>query len=277
MRRIKRFLKLIFTPVTIMLVPHSRTKPVSIRIPFAGIAFSVVSFFVGVVYLFAVAVHTVEYHQMRERLAYVTDQFLELKSTMDSLKRAEQDFRRLFSLKSKNDVLEAADVLDTGSLDMESLRTQIDEAMRSVSAIRQYIAEQKDLYLATPMGWPVPGYLSSRYGYRVHPKSGRRQMHTGVDISTDLGMEIHATADGIVTYAGKTKNSGNVLVVEHGHGFSTAYAHNKENLVDVGQRVTRGETIGLAGSTGRSTGPHVHYEIWKDGGHVNPSKYLAGR
>ncbi len=277
MRRIKRFLKLIFTPVTIMLVPHSRTKPVSIRIPFAGIAFSVVSFFVGVVYLFAVAVHTVEYHQMRERLAYVTDQFLELKSTMDSLKRAEQDFRRLFSLKSKNDVLEAADVLDTGSLDMESLRTQIDEAMRSVSAIRQYIAEQKDLYLATPMGWPVPGYLSSRYGYRVHPKSGRRQMHTGVDISTDLGMEIHATADGIVTFAGKTKNSGNVLVVEHGHGFSTAYAHNKENLVDVGQRVTRGETIGLAGSTGRSTGPHVHYEIWKDGGHVNPSKYLAGR
>lgn len=102
-------------------------------------------------------------------------------------------------------------------------------------------------------------------------------MHTGVDISTDLGMEIHATADGIVTYAGKTKNSGNVLVVEHGHGFSTAYAHNKENLVDVGQRVTRGETIGLAGSTGRSTGPHVHYEIWKGGGHVNPSKYLAGR
>ncbi len=277
MRRIKRFLKLIFTPVTIMLVPHSRTKPVSIRIPFAGIAFSVVSFFVGVVYLFTVAVHTVEYHQMRERLAYVTDQFLELKSTMDSLKRAEQDFRRLFSLKSKNDVLEAADVLDTGSLDMESLRTQIDEAMRSVSAIRQYIAEQKDLYHATPMGWPVPGYLSSRYGYRVHPKSGRRQMHTGVDISTDLGMEIHATADGIVTFAGKTKNSGNVLVVEHGHGFSTAYAHNKENLVDVGQRVTRGETIGLAGSTGRSTGPHVHYEIWKDGGHVNPSKYLAGR
>lgn len=277
MRRIKRFLKLIFTPVTIMLVPHSRTKPVSIRIPFAGIAFSVVSFFVGVVYLFTVAVHTVEYHQMRERLAYVTDQFLELKSTMDSLKRAEQDFRRLFSLKSKNDVLEAADVLDTGSLDMESLRAQIDEAMRSVSDIRQYIAEQKDLYHATPMGWPVQGYVSSRYGYRVHPKSGRRQMHTGVDISTDLGMEIHATADGIVTFAGKTKNSGNVLVVEHGHGFSTAYAHNKENLVDVGQRVTRGETIGLAGSTGRSTGPHVHYEIWKGGGHVNPSKYLAGR
>ena len=277
MRRIKGFLKLLFTPVTIMLVPHSRTKPVSIRIPFAGIAFSVVSFFVGVVYLFTVAVHTVEYHQMRERLTYVTDQFLELKTTMDSLKQAEQDFRRLFSLKSKNDVLEAADFLDTGSLDMESLRAQIDEAMRSVSDIRRYIAEQKDMYLATPKGWPVPGYISSKYGYRVHPKSHRRQMHTGVDISTHLGTEIHATADGIVTFAGKTKNSGNVLVVEHGHGFSTAYAHNKENLVEVGQRVTRGETIGLAGSTGRSTGPHVHYEIWKDGRHVNPSKFLAGR
>ncbi len=277
MRKIKGFLKMIFTPVTIMLVPHSRTKPLSIRVPFAGIAFSFASFFVGVVYLFTVAVHTVEYYQMRERLTYVTDQFLELKSTMASLKQAEQDFRRLFSLKSKTDVLESADVLDTGSLDMESLRVQIDEAMRSVSDIKQYIAEQKDLYLATPSGWPVPGYVSSRYGYRNHPKSGRRQLHTGVDISTQLGTEIRATAEGIVTFSGETRNSGNVLVVEHGHGFSTAYAHNKENLVQVGQRVKRGETIGLAGSTGRSTGPHVHYEIWKDGRHVNPSKYFARR
>jgi len=66
-------------------------------------------------------------------------------------------------------------------------------------------------------------------------------------------------------------------VIEHGHGYTTAYAHNRKNFVSVGQRLTRGETIGLAGSTGRSTGPHVHYEIWKDGRHVNPSKFLARR
>jgi murein DD-endopeptidase MepM/ murein hydrolase activator NlpD len=277
MRTIRVFLKMIFTPVTIMLVPHSRTKPLSIRVPFAGIVFSTVSFFVGVVYLFTVAVHTVEYYQMEERLSYVTNQFLELKSTMVSLKQAEQDFRRLFSLKSKTDVLESAEFLDTGSLDMESIRAQIDEATKSVTDIKQYIAEQKDLYLATPKGWPVPGYISSKYGYRNHPKSGRRQLHTGVDISTPLGTEVLATADGVVTFSGKTRLSGNVLVIEHGRGFSTAYAHNKKNLANVGQRVNRGEVIGLAGSTGRSTGPHVHYEIWKDGRHVNPSKYLERR
>ncbi len=277
MRSIRSLFKTVFTPVTIMLVPHSRSKPVSVRIPLAGILFSTVSFFVGVIYLFTAAVHTVEYHQMKERLAYVTGQFLELKSTMDSLKQAEQEFKRLFSLESKADILESADFIDTGSLDMEVLRTQIDEAMRSVTDIKKYIAEQKDIYRATPKGWPVPGYISSRYGYRNHPKSGARQLHTGIDISIPSGTEVVTTADGIVTFSGKTRNSGNVVVIEHGHGYTTAYAHNRENFVTVGQRVTRGDTIGAAGSTGRSTGPHVHYEIWKDGRHTNPSKFLAGR
>ncbi len=276
-RSLKKFLKMIFTPITIMMVPHSRTKPVSIRVPLVGILFSTVSFFAGVVYLFTVAVHTVEYYQMCERLAYVTDQFVEMKSTMSSLKEAEQEFRKLFSLKTKAAVLETVEFPDTGSLDMEVLRTQIDKARISVAGIRQYLAEQKDLYLATPKGWPVPGYISSKYGYRNHPKSGRRQLHTGVDISTRLGTDVLATAEGVVTYSGRTRNSGNVVVIEHGHNFSTAYAHNKENLVKVGERVERGDVIGLAGSTGRSTGPHVHYEIWKDGRHMNPSKYLARR
>lgn len=277
MRNLRMFLKTIFTPITIMLVPHSRTKPVSVRVLFAGILFSVVSFFAGVVYLFTVAVHTVEYYRMRERLSYVTDQFLEMKSTMVSLKQAEQDFRKLFSLKSKTDILETAEFIDTGSLDMKALRTQIDEAMRSVTSIRQYIAEQKDIYRATPLGWPVNGSISSPYGYREHPKSGRRQLHTGVDISIPSGTAIVATADGVVSFSGWTVNSGNVVVIEHGRGFNTAYAHNKENLVKVGQPVKRGDVIALSGSTGRSTGPHVHYEIWRDGHHVNPSQFLARR
>jgi murein DD-endopeptidase MepM/ murein hydrolase activator NlpD len=276
-RSLRKFLKMIFTPITIMLVPHARTKPVSIRVPLVGILFSTVSFFAGVIYLFTVAVHTVEYYQMSERLAYVTDQFLEMKSTMSSLKQAEQEFRKLFSLKTKAAVLETVEFPDTGSLDMKVLRTQIDKARISVADIRKYLAEQKDLYLATPKGWPVPGYVSSKYGYRNHPKSGRRQLHTGVDISTRRGTDVLVTAEGIVSFSGRTRNSGNVVVIEHGHEFSTAYAHNKKNLVKVGDRVERGDVIALAGSTGRSTGPHVHYEIWKNGRHMNPSKYMARR
>jgi murein DD-endopeptidase MepM/ murein hydrolase activator NlpD len=297
------FLNMIFTPITIMMVPHSRTKPVSIRIPLAGILFSVFSFFAGVIYLFTVAVHTVEYYQMRERLSYVTTQFHELKSTLHSLKQAERDFKKLFSLKSKTDILETADFVetgspdlktadfvetgspdlktadfsDTGSLDMEVLRKQIDEAMRSVSGIKQYIVEQKDLYQATPLGWPAQGRISSSYGYREHPKSGQRQLHTGMDISLPPGTKVRATADGIVSFSGWTVNSGNVVVIEHGHGFSTAYAHNRENLIQVGERVKRYDAVAVSGSTGRSTGPHLHYEIWKDERHVNPSPFLARR
>jgi hypothetical protein len=277
MRNLRMLLKMIFTPITIMLVPHSRTKPLSLRVPLAGILFSIVSFFAGVVYLFTVAVHTAEYYRMKERLSYVTSQFHELKSTMHSLKQAEHEFRRLFSLKSKTEVLETVDIPDTGSLDMGVLRTQIEEAMRSVTGIRNYIVEQKDLYRSTPLGWPASGRISSGYGYREHPKSGQRQLHTGVDISLSSGTEVRTTADGVVSFSGWTVNSGNVVVIEHGHGFSTAYAHNRANLVTVGQTVRRGDAIAWSGSTGISTGPHVHYEIWRDGRHVNPSQFLARR
>jgi len=278
MGKIRKIRKRIFTPVTIMLVPHSRTQPFRVRVPFAGIAASVLLFLVGTVYVFTVSVRTIEYYRMQDKLSYVTSQFLELKSTMYSLKLAESEFKKLFALKSKTDVLEEADFADTGSLDMELLRTQIDEAMRSITDIRKFVAEQKNLYLATPSGWPVAGgHLSSSYGYRVHPKTGERQLHTGMDISTPRGTEVKATADGIVSFSGWTKNSGHVVVIEHGYGFSTAYAHNQKNLVKVGERVHRDDTVAISGSTGLSTGPHVHYEIWKEGRHMNPKTYLAGR
>lgn len=278
MGKIRKIRKRLFTPVTIMLVPHSRTQPFRVRVPFAGIAVSVLLFIVGTAYVFTVSVRTLEYYRMQDKLSYVTSQFLELKSTMYSLKLAESEFKKLFALKSKSDVLEEADFADTGSLDMELLRTQIDEAMRSITDIRKYVAEQKNLYLATPMGWPVTGgHISSTYGYRVHPKTGERQLHTGMDISTPRGTEVKATADGIVSFSGWTKNSGHVVVIEHGYGFSTAYAHNQKNLAKVGERVQRDEAIAISGSTGLSTGPHVHYEIWKEGRHMNPKSYLAGR
>jgi len=278
MGKIRKIRKRLFTPVTIMLVPHSRTQPFRVRVPFAGIAVSVLLFIVGTAYVFTVSVRTLEYYRMQDKLSYVTSQFLELKSTMYSLKLAESEFKKLFALKSKSDVLEEADFADTGSLDMELLRTQIDEAMRSITDIRKYVAEQKNLYLATPMGWPVTGgHISSTYGYRVHPKTGERQLHTGMDISTPRGTEVKATADGIVSFSGWTKNSGHVVVIEHGYGFSTAYAHNQKNLVKVGERVQRDEAVAISGSTGLSTGPHVHYEIWKEGRHMNPKSYLAGR
>ena len=277
MHRARIFLKRIFTPVTILLVPHSRRRSVSIRIPVVAVAASVCLFLTGTAFVVSVSVRAVEYHRMQERLSLVSSQFLEMKETMQSLKQAERDFRKLFSLKSKAAVLESSDPGDTGSLDMEVLRGQIEEAMRSVSEIRTYLAEQKDIYFATPIGWPVVGTISSSYGYRNHPVFEERKFHTGVDISVPSGSAVKATADGIVSFAGWTENSGIVVVAEHGHGFSTAYAHNRKALVRVGQRIARGEVIALSGSTGVSTGPHVHYEIWRNGRHTDPAGFLARR
>jgi murein DD-endopeptidase MepM/ murein hydrolase activator NlpD len=277
MNRVRMFLKKILTPVTILLVPHGRTRSVSVRVPVVAVAASVCLFLIGTVFVASVSVRAVEYRRMQERLSLVSTQFLEMKGTMLSLKQAEKDFRKLFSLKSKSAVLESADPGDTGSLDMEMLRGQIEAAMQSVSEIRSYIAEQKDIHLATPVGWPVEGRLSSSYGYRNHPVHDEKKFHTGVDISSPSGGEVKATANGIVSFAGWTENSGIVVVAEHGHGFSTAYAHNRKALVRVGQRIARGDVIAQSGSTGVSTGPHVHYEIWKNGRHTNPVGFLARR
>lgn len=277
MNRARMFLKRIFTPVTILLVPHSRTRSIGIRVPVVAVAASVCLFLIGTAFVVSVSVRAVEYRRMQERLSHVSAQFLEMKGTMESLKVAEKDFRKLFSLKSKTAVLESADPGDAGSLDMEVLRGEIAAAMQSVSEIRGYIAEQKDLHLATPVGWPVDGRVSSSYGYRNHPVHEEKKFHTGVDISSPPGSEVKATANGIVSFAGWTENSGIVVVAEHGHGFSTAYAHNRKALVRVGQRIARGDVIAQSGSTGVSTGPHVHYEIWRNGRHTDPVGYLARR
>ena len=277
MNRARIFLKRILTPVTILMVPHGRTRSFSIRVPVAAVAASVCLFLTGTAFVVAVSVRAMEYHRMQARLSLLSAQFLEMKGTMLSLKQAEKDFRKLFSLKSKTAVLESADPGDSGSLDMEALRGEIEAAMQSVSEIRRYIAEQKDLHLATPFGWPAAGALSSPYGYRNHPVHEERKFHTGVDISVPSGSEVKATADGIVSFAGWTVNSGIVVVAEHGHGFSTAYAHNRKALVRVGQRIVRGEVIAMSGSTGVSTGPHVHYEIWRNGRPADPAGFLARR
>ena len=277
MHRARMFLKRILTPVTILLVPHSRTRSVSVRVPVVAVAASVCLFLTGTAFVVSVSVRAVEYHRMQERLSFVSAQFLEMKGTMLALKQAEKDFRKLFSLKSKSAVLESADPGDAGSLDMEVLRGQIEAAMQSVSEIRRYIAEQKDIHLATPLGWPVAGTISSPYGYRNHPVREERKFHTGVDLSVPSGSVVNATADGIVSFAGWTENSGIVVVVEHGRGFSTAYAHNRKAVARVGQRIARGDVIAMSGSTGLSTGPHVHYEIWRDGRHTDPAGFLARR
>lgn len=274
---IKRLFKKAFTPITIMLVPHSKTRPLNLKVPFIGMFTSIILWCFGTVYVISIAVDTFEYYKMKEKLNYYSQQFLELNATISALKKAENEFKRLFSLGSREKVLENIDTSDSGSIDIENLKQQIKITVETVGEIKDYLHVQRDIYIATPMGFPVRGNISSNYGRREHPGSGENEFHSGVDISTSPGNPVRATADGIVSFSGWSGGSGNLVVVEHGHGFSTFYAHNRINAVKVGQKVHRGDVISYVGSTGNSTGPHVHYEIWKDGRHVNPQKYVEGK
>jgi len=131
--------------------------------------------------------------------------------------------------------------------------------------------------MATPKGWPVNGHITSPYGEREHPRSGKQELHTGIDIAAYPGSPVMATADGVVSFSGWAGNNGNLVVIEHGAGFSTFYAHNRKVAVSVGQKVKRGEIISYVGSTGNSTGPHVHYEVWREGHSTNPEIFLEGK
>jgi murein DD-endopeptidase MepM/ murein hydrolase activator NlpD len=274
---IKNFLKKAFTPVTIMLIPHSNKKPLNLKIPSIGILVSIVLWCIGTVYVFSVAVNAFEYQAMKKKLNYYSSQFLEWEGTMSALKNTEREFKRLFSLGSKEKVLENIDTSYSGSIDMENLKQEIEKSMITVSEIKNYLNLQKDLYSATPKGIPAEGSISSPYGERENPKSGVDEFHTGLDISAHSGNPVRATADGIVSFSGWNGGNGNLVVLEHGFGFSTFYAHNRMNAVKVGQKVKRGDVIGYVGSTGSSTGPHVHYEIWKNGNPVNPNNFTEGR
>lgn len=277
--KIKNFLRKIFTPVTIMFVPHSKTEPLNFKVPFIGIFGMLILCFFGVVYISIIAVNTYEYYRMKNKLNYYSQQFTELTSTITSLKKADNDFRQLFSLGNRDRILEHADVLDRGSIDidMENLKQQISKTIETVDEIKKYLRSERDLYLSKPKGFPVAGNISSPFGIRQHPSTGSKDFHSGIDISTTPGTPVRATADGIITFAGWNGGSGNLVAIEHGHGFSTFYAHNRSIVVNVGQKVKRGDIISYAGSTGNSTGPHVHYEIWKNGRAVNPYEYLKGR
>jgi murein DD-endopeptidase MepM/ murein hydrolase activator NlpD len=276
--KFQRFVQLwkrVFTPVTILLIPHSKNKPLNFQVPFIGIFLTLLLSVSGFIYIFTMVVNTFEYYRMREKLNYYSAQFIELHSTISSLKKAEDDFRKLFSLGSKEKVLEnVVDASDRGSINMEELRKQIRKTVQTVGEIKAYLHVQRDIYKATPRGLPVEGYISSNYGYRMHPISGKKEFHSGIDISTSLGSCVRATADGIVIFSGWSAGNGNLVVIEHGRGLSTVYAHNKKTIVRVGQMVRRGDIIAYAGSTGTSTGPHVHYEVWKYGKHINPDKFI---
>ncbi len=276
MSRTKRFIRFLFSPLTIIFVPHSTRRPLSVRIP-KVIPIALLLVLIGyTIFIASVGVTTKQYYALKEKMDFYRDQFLEITATVNSLRQAESEFKRLFSLNTKEEIFENLDITDTGSIDIDLIKRQIEQTMNRVGEIRDYLRQQRDIYFATPQGMPVDaGYVSSTFGWRRHPKTGKKMFHSGVDVAAWPGTPVRATADGIVTFAGWSGGSGKLVVIEHGFGYTTCYAHNKRIVVKVGQVVKRGDIIAYVGSTGNTTGPHVHYEVWIDGKPVNPKSFLG--
>jgi murein DD-endopeptidase MepM/ murein hydrolase activator NlpD len=168
---------------------------------------------------------------------------------------------------------------------MRDMHEQIEQLSRAsvnqtvgFESLLKSLEDQQNLLASTPAIRPVPNdvktWITSKFGYRISPFTQRREFHKGYDISSRLGTPILATADGVVTFAGKKGLLGNTIVIDHGHGIITRYGHCEEFLKKRGDTVKRWEPIALMGNTGRSTGPHVHYEVHLNGIPVNPEKYI---
>jgi murein DD-endopeptidase MepM/ murein hydrolase activator NlpD len=159
---------------------------------------------------------------------------------------------------------------------LTNLGTEIEKRSVSLSELADFLEEQKLMLSSTPSIWPVKGWISSGFGYRISPFTGRRVFHEGLDIATKYNVPVRSAAKGIVIFSGRKAGYGKTVIVDHGYGYITKYGHNNKLTVKTGDKVNKGDQIALVGSTGRSTGPHVHDEVLVNGIPVNPLKFIVG-
>lgn len=231
----------------------------------------------------------------KEQLVALAHEIESIGKSLEDLKKLDNKLRALVNLESKEDRTQFLGIGGSGplSLDQEpqgekgqrrlirlmhdtlsDVRSEISLQKTDKLELSNLLETQKSILACTPSIWPARGWISSSFGNRISPFTNEKEFHSGMDISAKLHSPIVASADGVVVETGTDYGYGKVLRISHGHGFKTTYAHVSKFLVKTGQRVKRGQEIALVGSTGRSTGPHLHYEISLNGLPVNPHRYI---
>jgi murein DD-endopeptidase MepM/ murein hydrolase activator NlpD len=157
---------------------------------------------------------------------------------------------------------------------LQTLQTEASRQEGSLRELQEYFDDQKSLLASTPSLWPTRGWVTSDFGVRLDPYTAERMMHRGLDIATANGQGVATPSDGTVVFAGTEGGYGKVLVIDHGYGVKTRYGHLSEIFVKLGDRVKRGARVAAVGNTGRSTGPHLHYEVRVNGIPENPRKFI---
>jgi len=240
-----------------------------------------------------------EIQHQRRQIQEFAKEINSLKSKLMALNGFEKKIRIIANIEKKNDSGNLFGIGGSVPEDLDprlplkekhnSLMREMHEQIRQLSdasinqqhefeSLLKSLEDQQNLLASTPTIRPVSrnvtSWITSRFGYRKSPFTGRREFHRGFDISARRGTPILATADGVVTYVGKMGMLGLSVVIDHGHGIVTRYGHCMKVLKKKGERVKRWEPIALMGNTGRSTGPHVHYEVRLNGIPDNPEKYI---
>lgn len=194
---------------------------------------------------------------------------------MASIDQGEFDFDSTPALGGPETVFQKASQKLELSKAIEQLSLELNNRESQLQVLENLVMNNNLQKEVQPSGRPIKkGWLSSYYGMRTHPISGRREMHKGIDFASKMGGSVIAVAKGVVTYAGKRYGYGNVIDIAHGNGYTTRYAHNSKLLVSVGDTVEKGFQIAEIGSSGRSTGPHVHFEVLRNGREINPMKFI---
>jgi murein DD-endopeptidase MepM/ murein hydrolase activator NlpD len=296
---------------TIMVVPHSQKPPFSFRLPLVllqavGLALVfvptfLVSFFNS--YSSAKAIYP-ELELLRNDNQIKSEQIGQLanetQKMLDNLQRVQTLERKLMEMNDLDDstslpltpehlseseeannfrthvVSRSYTTVDRTMSGIQVLQTALPDQEDRMATLKETIEEQQRREAATPSRWPTWGRITSPFGWRRHPITWRQDYHTGIDIagSKIYGSPIYATAKGTVTFAGYRASYGYLVIIEHGYGFSTYYAHQSRLKVKAGQAVETGDVVGYVGNSGVSTGAHLHYEVRRWGTPVNPINYL---
>ena len=232
----------------------------------------------------------------RVKAAQVAQGLVELENGMSRLRKFEARLRTAFDLDrdfysqesllgigggetSLADMVSGLDVRQSDlaaqvDRDLERMKSRVEAQEQGFSELVSFLEDRKSLLVSTPSIMPVRGWVTSGFRRRSDPFTGNTVWHRGLDISTGMGTPVLAPADGVVTYTGRKVDFGNIISLDHGYGYLTRFGHNSKIIVRAGQRVRRGQVIALVGNTGKSTGPHLHYEVLRNGVPVNPQDYI---
>jgi len=232
----------------------------------------------------------------RVKAAQVAQGLVELENGMSRLRKFEARLRTAFDLDrdfysqesllgigggetSLADMVSGLDVRQSDlaaqvDRDLERMRGRVEAQEQGFSELVSFLEDRKSLLVSTPSIMPVRGWVTSAFRRRNDPFTQNAVWHRGLDISTAMGTPVLAPADGVVTYVGRKVDFGNIMSLDHGYGYLTRYGHNSKIIVRAGQQVRRGQVIAFVGNTGKSTGPHLHYEVLRNGVPVNPQDYI---